>query len=638
MTLRPYFVATPLFAAALLSGGCGSSQDLGLAARDSRALSAVAPSSPAQGQVVKSRKVTFAGRSSSAAGTSIAVTATDGHLATHSCTATVAPDQTWSCNQQLDDGGYTWAAAAGAVTSAGIDFVVRTRGLAAPTIDQTPSPSKDTSPLLTGTSSEVTDEDEDDDDIVAVTVRDERGAVVCTVKNVSDNHWSCRVATKLADGTHVFTATATRDGSTSPESNPNVLVVKTSIAAPTIDQIKSPSVVNRPVFTGTGEAAAVVSVSATGTASGASALVSASVAGAVCQASVNASGKWTCTAPASANGTHIVSAVQQDALGNVSPSVSMTFAIDTSVASPPPQDAPPAPSIDSPANGAEVEEMRPTISGHTASGTSVQVTLDGITYTAQLAPGGQWSIVPQASLDVGSHHVAATATDGAQKVSVPAQSTFLTVETGVARGGCTSGGSAWPLLVVAFFLAALPRRRARALAAVVALALPATLHAQSTSTDISLFRPASGGDGYASVEGARPPLPGEQRLEFRTWTDYAWRPLVFQRQSGGETTLVRNRTGGWFGLQAHLWGPLSLAAQLPVTYAQQGDLSTLPPSARGPSSLLGGVGDLRITPRLALLRQEWAGIDLATQVSIEFPTARASTLTDDGRVRGEGLL
>src|SRR2546423_4822758 len=127
MTLRLYFVATPLFAAALLSGGCGSSQEFSPTARDSRALSAAAPSSPAQGQVVKSRKVTFAGRSSSAAGTSIAVTATDGHLATHSCTANVAPDQTWSCNQQLDDGGYTWAAAAGVAPSAVIDFVVRTR-------------------------------------------------------------------------------------------------------------------------------------------------------------------------------------------------------------------------------------------------------------------------------------------------------------------------------------------------------------------------------------------------------------------------------------------------------------------------------------------------------------------------------
>lgn len=630
MTLRLYFVATFLFAAALLSGGCGSSQEWGAAARDSRALSAVAPTSPAQGQVVKSRKVTFSGRSNSSAGTTIAVTAIDGLLATHACSATVARDQTWSCNQQLDDGGYTWTAAAGDVTSAGIDFVVRTRGLAAPTIDQTPSPSKDATPLLAGTSSEVTDGEEDDDgdrdgdDIVALTVRDESGAVVCTVMNLSNGRWSCRVPTKLSDGTHVFTATVARDGSTSPVSNPDVVVVKTSIAAPTIDQIQSPTAVNHPVFTGTGVPGAVVAVSGTGAT--------------VCQASVNASGKWTCTAPALADGTHTVSAVQQDALGNVSAPVSMTFTIDTSVAPPPTTNAPPPPVIDSPANGAEVEDLRPTISGSTSSGTTVQVTIDGVTYTAQIAPGSRWTVVPSSALPIGSHDISATAVDSGHNASAPARSSFVTVDTGVARGGCTSAGAAWPLLVVAAFLAAIPRRRARALAAVVALALPATLHAQSTSTDISLFRPASGGDGYASVEGARPPLPGEERLEFRTWTDYAWRPLVFQRQSGGETTLVRNRTGGWFGLQAHVWGPLSLAAQLPVTYEQQGDLSSLPPSARGPSSLLGGVGDLRVTPRLALLRQEWAGIDLATQVSIEFPTARASTLTDDGRVRGEGLL
>src|SRR5207245_223932 len=75
-----------------------------------------------------------------------------------------------------------------------------------------------------------------------------------------------------------------------------------------------------------------------------------------------------------------------------------------------------------------------------------------------------------------------------------------------------------------------------------------------------------------------------------------------------------------------------------MTYAERGDLSGLPPSSRGPSTLLGGFGDLRITPRLALLRQEWSGIDLATQVSLEVPTARSQTLTDDGRVRVEGLV
>jgi outer membrane protein OmpA-like peptidoglycan-associated protein len=643
MRLSVYLVVTPLFASALLASGCGSSEGFGLTAGDSRALSALTPSSPAPGQLIESRKVTFAGRSNSAAGTSIAVTAIDGKLAAHSCTGTVASNQTWSCTQQLDDGGYTWTAVAGGISSAGINFVVRTRGVAAPTIDQSASPTKDAFPVLTGTSKGGDGDDDDDDDhhdAVTIVVRDTGGAVVCTVNDVSANTWSCRVPAKLADGTHVLTATASCEGATSPLSNADVVVVKTSIGTPTIDQIVSPSAVNRPVFTGTGESAATVSVSEPSSSAGAQSGTSLTSQSAtlLCQASVNAAGKWTCTAPTLADGTHTVSAQQQDSIGNVSASVSMTFAIDTSV-SPPPTTTPPAPTIDSPADGAEVEEMRPTITGHTSSGTSVQVTLDGVTYTAQLAPGGQqWSVVPSAPLAVGAHDVTATATDSSQHVSAPASSSFVTVDTGVARGGCTSGGAAWPLLVVVAFLAAIPRRRARALAAVAALALPAASRAQTANTDISLFRPASGGDGYSSVEGARPPLPGEQRFEFRTWTDYAWRPLVFQHQSGGETTLVQNRTGGWFGLQAHLLGPLSVAAQIPVTYAQHGDLSSLPPSSRGPSSLLAGVGDLRITPRLALLRQEWAGIDLATQVSIEFPTARASTLTDDGRVRGEALV
>src|SRR5437868_289342 len=284
MRLKVSFVATPLFVAALLSGGCGSAQGWDPAARDSQLLSLVAPSFPAQADVINSRKVTFAGRSSSAAGTAIAVTATDGKLATHTCSTSVAADQTWSCSQQLDDGGYTWTAAAGTFSSSGIDFVVRTRGLAAPTIDQTPSPSKNAVPVLTGSSCEITDEDEDDDDIVTVTVRDNGGAVVCTVKNLFDHDWSCRVPTKLADGTHVLTATVTRDGSTSAVSNADVVVVKTSVAPPSIDQIGTPSAVNRPVFTGTGESGAVVSVSRAGAA--------------VCQASVNAAAKWTCTAPA----------------------------------------------------------------------------------------------------------------------------------------------------------------------------------------------------------------------------------------------------------------------------------------------------------------------------------------------------
>ena len=66
-------------------------------------------------------------RSSAGAGSAVAVTVVDGRLLAHTCAAKVAADQTWSCTQQLADGGFTWTAqiASAGFTSAGIDFVVR---------------------------------------------------------------------------------------------------------------------------------------------------------------------------------------------------------------------------------------------------------------------------------------------------------------------------------------------------------------------------------------------------------------------------------------------------------------------------------------------------------------------------------
>src|SRR5205814_144496 len=210
-------------------------------------------------------------------------------------------------------------------------------------------------------------------------------------------------------------------------------------------------------------------------------------------------------------------------------------------------------------------------------------------------------------------------------------------ETGVARGGCSSGGAPAPLLaVLALLFAGVRRRRALSMAGILAAAaVPSALRAQNI--DVSSFRPASGGDGYAAVEGARPPLAGDPRLEVRIWTDYANRPLTYV-SSGSEYAVVRSRTTQWLDVQVHLIGPLSIAAEVPVTVSTGGDLSRLPPSSRGPSELLSGMADVRLTPRLGLLRQEGAGIDLATQLSLEFPTAWAQGLSSDGTVRVDGWL
>ena len=380
-----------------------------------------------------------------------------------------------------------------------------------------------------------------------------------------------------------------------------------------------PSRKHRPILSGSAEALSAVTVT------------DADAGTALCQASANGNGAFSCRPPSELTaGTHRFSALAADLAGNVSLPAA-PVAVTISDVTPPP------PSIESPADGSDVENSRPTLTGRTAVGTTVMVTLDGNIYSAQVAPDGAWSVLPSAALALGEHQVTAEAIDADQNVSDPAQSTFNTVESGVARGGCSSGGTGWPLLALSALLIVLPKRRARGLLLLVAASVPLAGRAQTL--DVSLFRPASGGDGYAAVEGARPPIAGEPAFELRSWLDYAQNPLVFKPQSGAENVLLSSRAGGWLGLQAHIWGPISGAIQVPFTYSQDGNLSTLPPSSRGPSSLTGGFGDLRVTPRLSLLRQETgAGIDLATQVSLEFPTARAETLTNDGRVRAEALL
>lgn len=163
--------------------------------------------------------------------------------------------------------------------------------------------------------------------------------------------------------------------------------------------------------------------------------------------------------------------------------------------------------------------------------------------------------------------------------------------------------------------------------------------AQAPAIDLAHLRPSSGGDGLLGVEGARPLLSGEGPIELKLTVDGAFRPLVFVSDAGGEQALVKNRFGGTLTAQVHLVGPLSLAAQLPTTLGESGNLSTLPASARGPSSLSGGLGDLRLTPRLSILRQEWTHLlDLSAQASVELPTAKADTLTGDDRVTGELLV
>lgn len=133
--------------------------------------------------------------------------------------------------------------------------------------------------------------------------------------------------------------------------------------------------------------------------------------------------------------------------------------------------------------------------------------------------------------------------------------------------------------------------------------------------NLSLLRPASGSDGFLGLEGVRPELDPELPLELQLGLDGSYLPV---RPRGSR---IETRLGGWAQLFTRLEGSLSLFAQLPVTVRESGEVS---------SGF--GVGDIRLGVRHGFTPR------LAGQLAVEVDTARAGTLSGDGRSSIEALV
>src|SRR5438093_6706137 len=97
-------------------------------------------------------------------------------------------------------------------------------------------------------------------------------------------------------------------------------------------------------------------------------------------------------------------------------------------------------------------------------------------------------------------------------------------------------------------------------------ALPA--RAQAPEVNLSLFRPASGGDGTLGVEGARPVPEGVDPIELQLLLDGALNPVR------PPPPLVDRRLGGWISMQGRVNPRISLSVQIPVTLREDGDLGS----------------------------------------------------------------
>ena len=165
------------------------------------------------------------------------------------------------------------------------------------------------------------------------------------------------------------------------------------------------------------------------------------------------------------------------------------------------------------------------------------------------------------------------------------------------------------------------------------LALAALIAAQPARAgevfDATTFRPASGGDGIAGVEGARVPNVHDQVVDLKLWVIGDHAPVLLGQES------IANRVRAVLAAQVKLTEGLAVGLQVPVVINQSGWLSGGFGTTGKPQS---GFGDLRITPRIGLLNQAAHGLNIALQGSFTLPLASSGTLAGQANPQIEGLV
>jgi large repetitive protein len=221
----------------------------------------------------------------------------------------------------------------------------------------------------------------------------------------------------------------------------------------------------------------------------------------------------------------------------------------------------------------------------------------------------------------------------------------------VQGGGCSTGGSPGGLALIAVaMMLSVVRRRRRAAAAgasaagVLAAAAPAAAQVmiqENQDFPAERFQLSSSRDGILNVESATVRTRGAWDLHL--WLGDANDPLTLSSVSAsGEQqrvgSLVKNRFGGELGGSMVVLPYLAVALDLPLVLSQDRN-STI----TGVTSMLGdisgvGLGDLRISPKLRVLRRAKSGFDLAVRMQLTVPTGSATSYRGDDGVSVEPTL
>ncbi len=134
--------------------------------------------------------------------------------------------------------------------------------------------------------------------------------------------------------------------------------------------------------------------------------------------------------------------------------------------------------------------------------------------------------------------------------------------------------------------------------------------------------------GILDVESARAGQPGDWSLLF--WGEWVNDPLVVRMGEQRLGSLVGERMDINLGGSYTIFSWLRVGADLPIVLHQTRDQTI---QGVGTLSKLqsAGVGDLRIVPKIQLLRQDQVGFELALLGTISIPTGKSSAYLDEAQ-------
>ena len=232
----------------------------------------------------------------------------------------------------------------------------------------------------------------------------------CTTVVAANGTWSCTLSPSPVDGEDITADQTDEAGNTSP---PTTVTGGIDAVAPDAPVITAPvdgavGNNNTPTVVGTAEPGSTVTVTGP--------------LGETCTAVADINGDWSCTInPALQDGPNTISATATDEAGNTSAPDSIDILVDTQ--------APTAPVILAPADGSDINDNTPTVSGTAEPGSTVVVTGPlGETCTAVADVNGDWSCEIAPALAEGSNVLMATSTDAAGNTS-SADTVTVTVDT-----------------------------------------------------------------------------------------------------------------------------------------------------------------------------------------------------------------